>query len=121
MVDDKAIAKVYRVINSYPMRSILKTIGLNGAMTYSEIMVSNKKLVSEYNKSSKTAYYVRCIKNANMLKLDITSKKYILSRIGVQTLDLITNFEKICMSYDLSDVDADGKIEFKYKIKGRKL
>jgi hypothetical protein len=25
------------------------------------------------------------------------------------------------MSYDLSDVDADGKIEFKYKIKGRKL
>ena len=59
MVDDKALAKVYRVINSYPMRSILKTVGINGAMTYSEIMVSNKKLVSEYNKSSKTAYYVR--------------------------------------------------------------
>ena len=121
MVDDKALTKVYQVIKSYPMRNILKTIGINGAMTYSEIMVSTKKLVSEYNKSSKTAYYVRCLKNANVLKLDEPAKKYILSRIGVQTLDLITNFEKICKTYDMSDVDANGRIEFEYKIVGRKL
>ena len=121
MVDTKTLAKVYRVINSYPMRSILKTIGINGAMTYSEIMSSDNKLIVKHNKSSKTAYYVRCLKNANVLKLDDTSKKYILSRIGIQTLDLITNFEKICKTYDMSDVDADGKIEFEYKIVGRKL
>ena len=120
MVDDKTLKKVYRVLCNEDMRTILKYIGINGAMTYSEIMESNKKL-NGYNGSSKTAYYVRHLKNANMLALDHSTKKYILSRIGVQSLNVIENFEKICMSYDLSDVNADGKIEFKYKIKGRKL
>ena len=56
-----------------------------------------------------------------MIILDDCSKKYILSRVGVQSLDVITNFEKICKTYDMSDVDANGRIEFEYKIVGRKL
>jgi hypothetical protein len=120
MVDDKALAKVYRVLNNADMRVILQRLGINGAMSYSEIMEDNKK-INGYNGSSKTAYYIKHLKFANMLTVDDATKKYFLSRIGVQSLDVISNFEKICMSYDLSDADADGKIEFEYKIKGRKL
>ena len=120
MVDTKTLAKVYRVLCNKDMRTILKDIGVNGVMSYSEIMKNNKKLNS-YNGSSKTAYFIRHLKNANTITLDETTKKYILTRIGVQTLDVIINFEKICKSYDLSDCDQDGKIEFEYKIVGRKL
>jgi len=120
MVDDNMLAKVYRVINNKDMRIILKTIGINGAMTYSEIMENSKKK-SGYNGSSKTGYYVRHLKIAKMIILDDCSKKYILSRVGVQSLDVITNFEKICKTYDMSDVDANGRIVFEYKIVGRKL
>ena len=121
MVDDSTLAKVYRVLNNKDMRMILTNIGLKGAMSYSEIMEDNRNPSNAYNGSSKTGYYVRHLKNANIIALDEASKKYILSRIGVQSLNVIENFEKICKTYDLSDCDLDGKIEFEYKIVGRKL
>ncbi len=120
MVDNGMLEKVYRVIKNKDMRVILKTIGINGAMSYSEIMEHNKKNIG-YNGSSKTGYYIRHLKNARLIIIDSCSKRYILSRIGVQSLDVVTNFEKICKTYDMSDVDAEGKIEFEYKIVGRKL
>ena len=120
MVDDDALRKVYRAINNKTMRYILKTVNEKNAMSYSEILKNLVKCGLSKD-SSRTAYYIRHLRNANMLKIDDCSKKYILSRIGIQSLDLITNFEKICKTYDMSDVDADGRIEFEYKIVGRKL
>ncbi len=120
MVDDDALRKVYRAINNQTMRYILKIINDQNAMGYSEILKDLKKHGLSKD-SSRTAYYIRHLRNANMLKIDDITKKYILSRVGVQSLDLITNFELICKTYDLSDADADGKVEFEYKIKGRKL
>jgi hypothetical protein len=120
MVDNNLLDSIYRVINNTEMRNIIKIIGVNGAMSYSEILWNNRKK-SKDSKSSKVAYYFRHLHKANMIKSDDATKKYILTRIGVQTLDLLADFEKICTSYDLSDCDADGTIEFQYKIKGRKL
>ena len=121
MVDNTILTKVYRVLNSEHMRKILINIENKGAMSYSEIMKDTKNPRTIYNGSSKTGYYVRHLKNANMITLDGHTKKYFLSRIGVQSLDVISNFEKICKTYDLSDCDKDGKIEFEYKVVGRKL
>ena len=120
MVDEDVLKKVYRAINNKQMRFILKTINEDKAMTYSEILKTMKDC-NLTNDSSKIAYYVRHLKIAKMIILDDCSKKYILSRVGVQSLDVITNFEKICKTYDMSDVDANGRIEFEYKIVGRKL
>ena len=121
MVDNIVLAKVYRVLNNKDMRVILTNIGLKGAMSYSEIMNDARNPSNIYDGSSKTGYYVKHLKNANMLRLDKASRKYILSRIGVQAIDVMINFEKICKTYDLSDCDEDGRIEFEYKIVGRKL
>jgi len=120
MVDEDVLKKVYRAINNKQMRFILKTINEDKAMTYSEILQTMKDC-NLTKDSSKIAYYVRHLRNANMLTIDDCTKKYILSRIGIQSLDVITNFEKICKTYDMSDVDANGRIEFEYKIVGRKL
>ena len=80
MVDDTALAKVYRVLNNEDMRQILNNIGIKGAMSYSEIMEDNRNPSNAYNGSSKTGYYVRHLKNANMIILDNHTKKYMAAR-----------------------------------------
>jgi hypothetical protein len=68
-----------------------------------------KRVSYDDDKSGKFAYNIRMLVKMGIIKKE--RKGYFLTRVGVQLARLLSDFEQVCMSYDISDLDADGKIE----------
>ena len=116
-IDQDMLDDMWSVLHNRTMRDILKMIGIDGAITYTELRKSNGFMLTS---SGKTAYFVKKLVRANMLKKDMKTKKYFLTRIGVESLSLVEAFDHICVKFDLSDCNADGRVETKIVIEGRK-
>lgn len=107
-VDEKLLDNVWGVIQNKTIRNILRYIGSDSGYNYTALL----NFINPHKKTSngRTAYYLRKMLDAKIVKIDESTKKYILTRIGVQSLQVIKDFENICSRFDLSDCDADGKI-----------
>lgn len=112
-IDQKMLSDIWIVLRNNTCRDMLKLIGVDGALKYKEMMNHIKA------GSGKTAYYVRAMTNSNMIKKDNITKRYFLTRIGIESLVLIEAFDEICTKFDISDCDADGRVETKIVIVGR--
>jgi len=106
-------------LNEKQFNNILKTIRSDNSIRIMNLLSSDRgytfgelKDMMEYKKKSesgKFAYYIRRLVSSGIIKQD--GKFYLLTRIGLQTVHLLEDFKEICMSFDLSDCDADGKVQ----------
>jgi len=104
-IDKNQISKIYSVINAKERLKCLLIFKKDTSLTHKEVFT-----LLGISSSSHTTYFLRKLVEAKLLKHE--KSRYFLTRIGLDTLKLIKNFEKVCMTYDLSDCDADGKIGF---------
>jgi predicted transcriptional regulator len=113
-LNEKQMYRIVKCLSNNDQRKIIKSLKDNNAYAYSEL----KKILGYYpDVSGKFAYNIRTLSNTGIIKKEM--KGYFLTRIGVQLAHLLDDFEKVCMSYDISDLDADGKIEM--TVRGRKI
>lgn len=111
-VDQEMLGSVWRMLNSDMTRGVLKMIGIDGAKSYTEIM----KYIETFTHKKKTgvaAYHIRKLITSYMIKRDDITKRYYLTRIGVEALSVVESFNEICTKFDLDDCGADGKIEIR--------
>ena len=103
-VDEQWMQRIFSVLKSKPQRKILFLLEKDRAYSYTEML----KL---YNAKSSNvfAFHLRSLVNAGVLKQE--NKMYFLTRIGLETVNLIEEYKKICMAFDLTDCDADGRVQ----------
>ena len=101
-IDEKQLSKIWKVIASHNMRSTFRMISKKEPLSHREIVLN-----IGLTKTS-SAYYIKKLTTLGLIKRD--ERMYYLTRIGLQVIKVMNNFEKICMKYDLSDVNAEGKI-----------
>lgn len=109
-INEKQFNMSIAVLSRSVSRQILFLLYADNAMTYTEI----KEAITKYKEWGETdrgkfAYYLRILREGNLIKKE--REYYCLTRIGLQITKLVNDVQKICMDYDLSDCDADGKIE----------
>ena len=103
-INKKQLGLVYTVISSKTQLNFLRNFNHKNSFTFLEI--STKMALN----SSHTSYFLRRLEKAKLIKKD--EKRWFLTRIGLDTIKILKRFEKVCTEYDLSDCDADGKINF---------
>ena len=101
-IDKDQVEQVLTVIGSESSRKLLSMLNKN-PLKHTEI---RKGMEQTSNISS---YYIKRLRNAKMVKID--KGYYFLTRIGIETVKLLKAFETVCMTFDLSDADADGVIK----------
>ena len=116
-IDEKKLDYIIKFAASKNTRKVLDTLNDGQALTFSEL-----KLL--YNTTADTtsnafSHYVRKSKQYGLLRIDEKTRLYYLTRLGVRTLELINEYRKLCMSYDLSDCGLDGRPMI--QIMGRKI
>lgn len=106
-IDEKELKLMWRSIQSDLVRNVIKKMGKNRAFSYMELsgILNEKKRLSK----SITSYYIRKMQNSRFLKKE--NNRYFLTRHGLEMLKIIKTFERKCMKFDISDCDADGRIE----------
>lgn len=126
-INDDQIDRILILLSNQNIRQLMRKISKTSGFTYTELITMmgyrNPHIYTDEEKTKKPsvlAYYVKKLIAANMLKKDEVTKRYFLTRFGIQAFNLFENFEKICVSYDMSDVGADGKIKIVAKVIGRK-
>ena len=102
-VSEHKLSRIYQIIQSKKLRKLMAIISENEPINYSDL-----RLLTDYATPQSFAYHLAKCKNLGMVKID--DRKYMLTRIGLQVLNLVKSFEEMCYSYDLDDCDADGKI-----------
>jgi len=113
-LNQKQLNRIVKCLSNNDQRKILRILKDDKVFGYSDL----KKLLGfNPDVSGKFAYNIRLMLNVGIIKKE--KKGYFLTRVGVQLSLLLDNFEKVCMSYDISDLDADGKIMM--SVNGRKL
>ena len=118
-INDKKLDEILELIHSKNMRLVMNLIQIDSGISYTELKDKYFDKVGGGNLSGKFAYYLRRLVNNKILTKDKTTGNYYFTRIGIQTINLINNFKIMCREYDLSDLDADGKIIL--KVVGRKV
>lgn len=117
-LDEKKLDKIYQSVHSENCRMLMKILEDDKGRTYSDL----KREFQILNKRSKNynsfATFLLKLKRTGIVK-KTSGGIWILTRIGIQTKRLMENFESICMTYDLSEADADGRVEL--VVVGRKL
>ena len=106
-INEKQFDMAVKIITNQINKKILFMLYKDNTLTYSEIK-DKSGFDKTRNESGKFAYYIRRLKDRNIIKKD--GKYYFLTRLGLQITKLVYDLQEICMEYDLSDCDADGKI-----------
>ena len=134
-INETQINEVLKMLSNPIVRKMLQKITKGSGLLYTEmkeIMGYEDPRKKPFNEpiekssekkkanSSVIAYYIKHLKANNCITKDEKTGYYFLTRIGVQCLELIESFEKICVEYDMDDVSADGKIKVKVSVVGRK-
>lgn len=90
-------------------RNIILSLGNQepNPLTYQQL----GDIIREQNKTkaSITAHYVRELCEGKIIKKD--HDHYFLTRIGLQCVKVLKAFIEITKTYDLDDVDQDGRLE----------
>lgn len=106
-VNEKKFDMAVKTITNSTNKKILFMLYQNNTLTYSDIK-EKCGFDKTRNESGKFAYYIRRLKDRNIIKKD--GKYYFLTRLGLQITKMVYDLQQVCMEYDLSDCDADGKI-----------
>ena len=102
-VNEKWFDDILSVVKSKKQRKILCLFEGDKVYSYTELM-------NMYGETSnKFAFHLKALLNSKVVKKE--AKLYFLSRLGIETIKLLEQYKKICMSFDLSDCDADGKVQ----------
>ena len=120
-INEEKLDAILRSASHKKMRDVLQIISVDSGATYSELLKSYCKKENMKSKSGLFAHYLNVYKKAGIIKRDEQSKIYYLTRIGVHVLQLVNDFQQMCIQYDLSECDDDGKPVIMVKIKGRKM
>ena len=119
-INEKKLEVLLELIHSKNMRVLIDLIPIDSAVKYVDLKNKYYSLKNEENHfSSKFAYYLRKLVERGILIKNKENGFYYFTRIGIQVVNLINNFKEICREYDLSDLDADGKVVL--KVVGRKI
>lgn len=106
-VNERQFGLAVRTITNDTHKKIMFMLYKDNTLTYNGIR-DNLKIERNRNESGKFAYYMRVLKDRNIIKKD--GRYYFLTRFGLQITKLVYDLQQVCMEYDLSDCDADGKI-----------
>ena len=101
-IDREQVERILAVIGSKKSRELLYLLNKN-PLKYVDV----RNQMSQ--KSNSTAFYIKKLKNAKIIRVD--KHYYFLTRIGIETIKLLKAFETVCVSFDLSDANADGIIK----------
>ena len=112
-VDSELLDKIWITVRSNKCRLVLKALDNRTALKYTEIKDTIKE---DYRRSGLTAYYVRLLKDAKLINFDSNHQTYFLSRLGKQIVKAIDVFENVAMRYDMSDLDAEGKVKVRLEV-----
>lgn len=103
-VNEEWFDQILSVLRSKHQRKILYLFKDDKAYNYTEVM----KMVG-YKTSNVFAFHLRALLNAKLVKKE--NNLYFISRLGIETIKLLDQYKQICMSFDLSDCDADGRVK----------
>ncbi len=101
-IDKEQVERILSVIGSKKSRELLYLLNKN-PLKYVDVRDSMNQ------KGNTTAFHIRKLKNAKIIKVE--KHFYFLTRIGIETVKLLKAFETVCVSFDLSDANADGVIK----------
>ena len=117
-INEETLKKILNCIRSENNMLILHMIPETSCMRYSE-MKSKFNTLKKIDEDDNTfAHHLRVLVRLGLLRKN-DERVYFLTRIGIRTIEVLNNFKNICVEYDLSEVDSDGKI--KMIVVGRKL
>lgn len=126
-IDEDQIDRILILLSNQNIRKLMRKITKTQGFTYTELITMmgyrNVHIHTDEEKSKKPsvlAYYVKKLIAAKIIKKDEHTHRYFLTRFGIQAFNLFENFETICVSYDISDCESDGKIKIVAKVVGRK-
>lgn len=106
-INERQFNMLVRTITNDTFQKIIFMLYKDNTLTYSEIR-ARLGIAKNRNESGRFAYYMRVLKDTNIIKKD--DRYYFLTRIGLQVAKLVYDMQALCMEYDISDCDADGKI-----------
>jgi predicted transcriptional regulator len=116
-INQEKLGNLYSIIGSKGCRIVLEMLKDDVPKGYTEMKRKfNEKIGHDANTFSS---FARKMIDNNLVKKDLVSHKYYLTRYGIQVLKLIKNFENICLEYDMDDCDAEGRVIC--AVVGRKL
>lgn len=106
-INEKQFDMAVKTITNDTHKKILFMLYRDNTMTYTEIR--NKLGFGKTRmEGGRFAYYMMVLKKRKIIKKD--GKYYFLTRLGLQITKMVYDLQEVCMEYDLSDCDADGKI-----------
>jgi predicted methyltransferase len=103
-IDEKMLDTIYRIIDSKGTRSVLMTVNKFEPVEYRKLQELSDL------PSPLTSYYLRRLVRVGIVKKD--QRRYFATRVGLQVVRIIQEFENVCRTFDLSDCDADGMIKY---------
>ena len=106
-INEKQFDLAVRTITNDKHKKIMFMLYKDNTLTYNGIR-EKLEIKPTRNESGKFAYYMRVLKDRNIIKKD--GRYYFLTRVGLSITKLAYDLQQVCMEYDLSDCDADGKI-----------
>jgi len=112
------VGKLFVLIGNENVRRIIKMMNVSEAVRYSE--VSNCIDQKNLRQQGVTGYYLKKMAKLGLIRRDIELHRWYLTRAGLRIRKIIRNFEKYCTTYDMNDVNADGKVKIFAKVENRK-
>jgi DNA-binding transcriptional ArsR family regulator len=110
-ITEKQLSSLLLVASGKNIIKLLALIPVDSGITYTDLRKQFEQMIVSGGMSRTVVYYhlKRLVKH-NIVRKDKRYKTYYLTRLGGQLITLVNNFKELCMEYDLSDCDADGKI-----------
>ena len=114
-LNESQLHQIVTIISKKPFRELLYSFNINEGYSFTELRQFVEKFYAGKKRSATFNYYLHKCKDNILVRKDKRTGLYYLSRLGVETVCLMKNFEKVCMEYDLNDVDADGMLQVMVK------
>lgn len=112
------VKKLFTLIGNENVRRIIKTMNIEQASTYGKLSECVKQ---KPNQQGLTAYYLVKMEKLGLVRHDEESHRWYLTRAALKIFKLVKEFELFCTTYDMADVNADGKVKIFVEVVGRKL
>lgn len=111
------VTKLFALLGNQKIRNIIQILQEKKALPYTKIsLVINQNTTQQ----GLTSYYLKKMQKSGLVRRDENTKSWYLTRAALQITDVIKTFENYCTTYDMNDVNADGKVELFAKIIDRK-